>query len=286
MIEVRNLRYRYRGAGEDSLRGVSFEIREGEIFGFLGPSGAGKSTTQKILIGLLQDYRGSVQVLGQEVRDWDTDYYNTIGVSFELPNHYRKLTAEENLNYFRALHGGKALPAKTVLSWVGLNEAARKPVAAFSKGMMVRLSVARSFLHRPRLLFLDEPTSGLDPVNARRMKDLIRWLRQEGTTVFVTTHNMHVAEELCDRVGFILNGSLSELDSPVSLKQRYGRRNVRVAYHDGGKQTEEREFALDGLGDNRAFIDLLKSARHIESIHSTETTLDSVFVRVTGEGLE
>jgi fluoroquinolone transport system ATP-binding protein len=118
------------------------------------------------------------------------------------------------------------------------------------------------------------------------MKDLIRWLRQEGTTVFVTTHNMHVAEELCDRVGFILNGSLSELDSPVSLKQRYGRRNVRVAYHDGGKQTEEREFALDGLGDNRAFIDLLKSARHIESIHSTETTLDSVFVRVTGEGLE
>ncbi|NBC30349.1 MAG: ATP-binding cassette domain-containing protein, partial [Spirochaetes bacterium] len=181
---------------QDSLHGISFAVERGEIFGFLGPSGAGKSTTQKILIGLLQDYRGSAPVLGREVADWDSRYYDAVGVSFELPNHYRKLTAEENLNYFRALHGGQALEPETVLSWVGLQDAARKRVAAFSKGMMARLSVARSLLHEPQVLFLDEPTSGLDPVNARRVKDLVLWLREQGTTVFVTTHNMHVAEEL------------------------------------------------------------------------------------------
>lgn len=285
MIDVRNLRYRYQGAPQHSLQGLSFDVGAGEIFGFLGPSGAGKSTTQKILIGLLQDYEGSVRVFEQEVSDWSSEYYDTIGVSFELPNHYRKLTAEENLNYFRALHGDDSLAPETVLSWVALGDAAQKRVAQFSKGMMVRLSVARSILHRPKLLFLDEPTSGLDPVNARRIKDLILWLRDRGTTVFVTTHNMQVAEELSDRVGFIVGGRLAEIDAPDTLKRRYGRRDVRVAYRNGSEGAQETEFSLDGLGENPAFLRLLQSARRIESIHTTESTLENIFIEVTGEEL-
>jgi fluoroquinolone transport system ATP-binding protein len=151
--------------------------------------------------------------------------------------------------------------------------------------MMVRLSVARSILHRPKLLFLDEPTSGLDPVNARRVKDLILWLRDRGTTVFVTTHNMQVAEELCDRVGFIVGGRLVEIDAPDTLKRRYGRRDVRVAYRNGSEGVQETEFSLDGLGENQAFLRLLQSARRIESIHTTESTLENIFIEVTGQEL-
>lgn len=285
MITVKNLTYTYPAAKQETLHGLDFEIAEGEIFGFLGPSGAGKSTTQKILIGLLKEYGGQIQVMGREVSAWGQDYYEHVGVSFEFPNHYLKLTALENLNYFRSLYRGKTVDPLEVLAWVGLQAEADKLVADYSKGMKVRLNVARSLLHQPKILFLDEPTSGLDPTNARKIKDLISGLRGNGTTVFITTHNMMVADELCDRVAFITAGKISLIDTPSRLKKQYGQRNVQVEYLNGGQNIEHREFPLDGLGDNDAFITLLKSANRIETIHTQETTLENIFIEVTGQEL-
>lgn len=285
MITVRDLTFTYPGASEETLHGLHFEIAEGEIFGFLGPSGAGKSTTQKILIGLLKEYGGTIEVMGRDVSGWGQDYYQHIGVSFELPNHYLKLTALENLQYFRSLYAGETRDPMEVLAWVGLDADANKKVADFSKGMKVRLNVARSLIHHPTVLFLDEPTSGLDPVNARKIKDLVLDLRKQGTTVFVTTHNMMVADELCDRVAFITAGNISVIDAPTTLKKQYGKRNVRVEYVNGTEELAQQEFPLDGLGDNAAFLALLQSGHRIETIHTQETTLENIFIEVTGEAL-
>jgi fluoroquinolone transport system ATP-binding protein len=285
MITVKNLTYTYLGANKETLHGLNFAIAEGEIFGFLGPSGAGKSTTQKILIGLLKTYGGSIKVMGREVSAWGQDYYEHIGVSFELPNHYLKLTALENLNYFRSLYSGATHDPMQVLEWVGLTEDADKKVADYSKGMKIRLNVARSLIHKPKLLFLDEPTSGLDPVNARKIKDLIGDLRQQGTTVFVTTHNMAVADELCDRVAFVTAGNISVIDAPHTLKKRFGTRSVEVEYVNGTQEIRHQEFPLDGLGNNPAFVNLLQSASRVETIHTQETTLENIFIEVTGQEL-
>jgi fluoroquinolone transport system ATP-binding protein len=283
-ITVTQLHFAYPKAAADVLHGLDFVIEEREILGFLGPSGAGKSTTQKILIGLLKAYQGSITVLGRELNQWGTDYYEQIGVSFELPNHFLRLSARENLNYFRSLYGGTTRNPMQVLEWVGLAEDADNRVSTFSKGMKIRLNVARSLLHQPKLLFLDEPTGGLDPVNARHIKDLILKQREQGTTVFVTTHSMELADELCDRVAFITAGSISMIDSPRALKKRYGKRLVTVEYTTGTQIIETREFPLDGLGDNTDFINLLKTS-HIESIHTQESTLENVFIHVTGQEL-
>ena len=285
MIKVNNLTYTYPNANKPTLKGLNFEIAEREIFGFLGPSGAGKSTTQKIIIGLLKEYGGSIEVMGREIRNWGQDYYEHIGVSFELPNHYLKLTALENLNYFKSLYSGDTYDPMEVLEWVGLQEDGKKLVSEFSKGMKVRLNVARSLLHKPKLLFLDEPTSGLDPVNARKIKDLVLTLRDRNTTVFVTTHNMTVADELCDRVAFINAGKISAMDSPTALKKKYGKRDVTVEYMNGTQELAHQQFPLDGLGNNSDFLQLLKSGNHIETIHTQETTLEKIFIEVTGEEL-
>lgn len=285
MITVKDLKFTYPNAKKETLHGLNFEIAEREIFGFLGPSGAGKSTTQKIIIGLLKDYSGSIQVMGREIRDWGQDYYEHIGVSFELPNHYLKLTARENLNYFRSLYSGDTHDAMEVLEWVGLGDDADKMVSDFSKGMKVRLNVARGLIHKPKLLFLDEPTSGLDPVNARKIKDLVLQLRDRGTTVFITTHNMVVADELCDRVAFVNSGNISAMDAPTALKKKYGKREISVEYMNGTQDVQYQQFRLDGLGDNSDFLALLKTANHIETIHTQETTLEKIFIEVTGEEL-
>lgn len=285
MIRVKDLTFTYPGAKEPTLRGLDFEIAKGEIFGFLGPSGAGKSTTQNILIGLLKGYHGNAEVMEKEVHKWGQDYYEQVGVSFELPNHYLKLTALENLNYFHALYSGDTNDPMDVLDWVGLADHAGQKVASFSKGMKIRLNVARSLIHKPAILFLDEPTSGLDPVNAEKIKQLALALRNDGTTIFVTTHNMHLADELCDRVAFINSGKICALDAPTTLKKNYGRRILRVEHSNGETDLTVQEFPLDGLDRNEAFQTLLRSSRRLETLHSEEATLDRIFIEITGQDL-
>jgi fluoroquinolone transport system ATP-binding protein len=283
MITVNQLHFSYNRAKQPTLKNLNFAVEPGEVFGFLGPSGAGKSTTQKILIGLLKDYQGQVNIFGKNLKDWNSDYYERIGVSFELPNHFLKLTAIENLTYFGSLYSRPPRLPQELLELVNLGNDGKMLVSQYSKGMKNRLNVARSLVNHPDLLFLDEPTSGLDPVNSRRIKDLIKDQQKQGRTIFLTTHDMYVAEELCDRVAFIVDGEIKAMDAPRTLKLRYGTPSVRVEYHLNS-HTEQTEFPLAELGENQAFIDLLRT-HEVQTIHTMEATLEDIFIRVTGRSL-
>lgn len=282
-IAVEELRFAYRRGGPRAVDGMSFRVSPGEVFGFLGPSGAGKSTTQRILVRLLRRYDGEVTVLGRPLADWGAGYHEQVGVSFELPNHYLKLTALENLRFFASLYSRPTADPGELLGRLGLAQHASVRVGHYSKGMQVRLSVARALLNNPDLLFLDEPTSGLDPVNARIVRDLVREQRDLGRTVFLTTHDMAAADALCDRVAFVVDGRIAAVDTPRALRLRGARRVLRVEHTVAGRLTRQ-EFPLDDLGRNQAFLDLLRSGA-IETMHTTEQTLDDVFVAVTGRTL-
>jgi fluoroquinolone transport system ATP-binding protein len=283
MIHVEDLKYSYPGKTEMVLKGISFSIEKGEIFGFLGPSGAGKSTTQKTLIGILKDYKGKVKVGGQNISEVTGDFYNNVGVSFEFPNLYSKLTGKENLDFFASLYKGRTTPSMELLTKLGLENAADKRVSDYSKGMKMRLNFCRALVHDPDIVFLDEPTSGLDPVNAKKVKDIILNLKSRGKTIFLTTHNMNVADELCNRVAFINEGELVLIDSPRHLKIEKGDKKLRLDFSENA-QLVSREFSLDGLGENSDFLELLKNKK-IETIHSQEATLEEIFIQTTGRGL-
>lgn len=284
VASVDGLTYTYAAATNPAVRNLSFSIARGEIFGLLGPSGAGKSTTQKVLIGLLPDYGGGVSVFGKDLARWNADYYEQIGVSFELPNHYLKLSGLENLRYFQSLYRDRTRPPNTLLELVGLQDDGDRLVSQYSKGMKTRLGVARALLNDPDLIFMDEPTVGLDPGNARRIKNLIRNQKQAGRTVFLTTHDMAVADELCDRVAFIVNGEIRLIDSPHDLKLAHGTRTVLVECVADGR-TDQQTFPIDGLGENADFLALLRGGT-VETLHTQEATLEDVFIRVTGYRLQ
>lgn len=284
MITVENLSFSYAGSDSETLRNLHFSVQKGEVFGFLGPSGAGKSTTQKIVTGLLYPFRGNVDVLGHPVSDWGSDLYNHIGVSFEFPNHYLKLTARENLVYFSKLFSGETEDPEILLERVGLQADAEIRVSQFSKGMKNRLTVARALLNKPEVLFLDEPTAGLDPVNARRIMDLIGAEVEAGRTVFLTTHDMQVADTMCDRVAFIVGGQISTIDTPSALKIKHGTRSVKIVYLVGGT-TQTIQFELDGLHTNERFQEIMALGT-VQTIHTTEASLSDVFIQVTGTRLE
>ncbi len=284
VIDVQQLTYNYPKTDEPAVRAMDFSVSHGEIFGFLGPSGAGKSTTQKLLIGLLRGHGGQALVWGKDPQAWGPDYYQRIGVSFELPNHYLKLTGAENLRFFASLYDGNTLDPRHLLDSVGLADAADTRVGRYSKGMQMRLTFARSLINDPELLFLDEPTSGLDPVNARTVKDMIWDLKSRGRTIFLTTHDMATADELCDRVAFVVDGRIVALDRPAELKIARSQRLVRVQYRGHGGALQTSDFRLDGLAQDREFHRVI-SDHHVETIHSTEASLDDVFVDVTGRRL-
>lgn len=281
IIDVDGLTYRYAGAAAPAVKDISFSVGAGEIFGFLGPSGAGKSTTQKVLIRLLDGYDGTVDVLGRELTRWGDDFFEQVGVSFELPASYRKMTGRENLDLFASLYAGETEDPGKLLGMVGLAGDADQRVAQYSKGMQMRLNFARSLLNRPKLLFLDEPTGGLDPGNARRIKEIVLELRdKQGVTVFLTTHDMMVADELCDRVAFMVDGELPVIASPRELKLEHGQRRVRLELRVDG---EVREESL-GLDELDRMPTLLEGAK-VETIHTEEATLEQVFLEVTGREL-
>ncbi|MFA6402475.1 MAG: ABC transporter ATP-binding protein [Salinivirgaceae bacterium] len=282
MIKVSELVFRYPKQKEDAIKGISFSIEKGEIYGFLGPSGAGKSTTQKILIRLLTGYKGTIQVLGKDLTQWDNRFYNHIGVGFELPNHYAKLTGLENLELFASFYQNPRKNLIELLEMVGLQDAAHKKTEEYSKGMKMRLNFVRALIHNPEILFFDEPTSGLDPINARTIRNIITHLKSEGKTIFLTTHNMHDADELCDRVAFITNGKIQAEGAPKALKLQYGKPLLRVEYENHGLHSQE--FELVQLGQNEQFFNLLKN-QSIVSIHTREASLDEVFIKTTGEKL-
>lgn len=281
MIRVQDLRFSY--TRQPFIMEMNFNVSKGEIFGFLGPSGAGKSTLQKILTGLLTTYTGSVIVNGQEVKNPDSGFYENIGVDFEFPSLYEKLTARENLRFFASLYK-KHQAIGPLLESVGLLQDADKKVAEYSKGMKARLDFIKALLHDPAVLFLDEPTSGLDPSNARRMKDIILQEKAKGKTILLTTHNMYDATELCDRVAFIVDGKLQALDSPRNLIMSRGAGRVCYTYSDNGRE-KQADIPLSQTGADNLLNQLIRENRLL-SIHSSEPTLNDIFVELTGRRLQ
>jgi fluoroquinolone transport system ATP-binding protein len=282
MFKVNDLRFTYPKNKEETIKGISFEIGKGEIFGFLGPSGAGKSTTQKILIKLLDQYQGIISYNGSNISELDDSFFENIGVSFEMPIHFSKMTAMENINFFLKLYKKNA-DVKELMTAVGLWEDRDKMVSEYSKGMKIRLNFVRAMLNDPEMLFLDEPTNGLDPTNAMILKDLIRAFKKRGGTVFITSHIMNDIDQLCDRVAFIVDGQIIEMDSPRNLKLKYGKRIMKVEYKEKGTLVTK-EFPMDHIGQNEEFIGILQT-KDIETLHSGETTLEEIFIKVTGVGL-
>jgi fluoroquinolone transport system ATP-binding protein len=279
MIDVKDLKYTYPKSETPTIKGIQFSIEKGEIFGFLGPSGAGKSTTQKILIKILSGFSGDAKVMNKSLNAWDGEFYENIGVGFELPNHYAKLTAIENLDFFSEFYRKKTRRPEELLEMVDLLGDKDKRIESFSKGMKMRLNFVRALMHDPQILFFDEPTSGLDPVNARKLKNIIIDLKRQGKTIFITTHNMYDADELCDRVAFIVDGKLTLTDTPHNLKLRNGKRKVKVEF--GKRQAEFMEFDLDTIATNTEFLSILQT-QEITSIHSQEATLEDIFIKTTG----
>jgi fluoroquinolone transport system ATP-binding protein len=281
-FRIDNLCFNYPGSKEDVIKGISFEVREGEVFGLLGPSGAGKSTTQKIMIKLLENYSGEVSYFGRNLKDINKSFYEEVGVGFEMPVHFSKMTGLENMEFFSGFYK-KHTNYKDLMERVGLWEYRNVMVGNYSKGMKVRLNFVRAMLNNPRVLFLDEVTNGLDPINARIIKEIITEYRNQGGTVFLSTHLMNDVEQLCDVIAFCVNGKLHEISTPRELKLKYGKRDIEIEYKESGI-TRKEVFLLDGIGNNEDFQYIIRN-KEIETIHSGETSMEEIFIIVTGGAL-
>jgi fluoroquinolone transport system ATP-binding protein len=282
IFSVENVYFSYQSAKKDvkpTLNNLSFEVRSGEIYGFLGPSGAGKSTTQKILTRIIKDYKGSIKYKGKDLKSFNRKFYEDIGIGFELPIHFSKLSARENLRFFQSLYKNK-IDFEPILKRLNLADDADRPVGDYSKGMKMRLNFARALINNPKFLFLDEPTNGLDPSNAKIIKDMILEFKKKGGTVFLTTHLMADVEALCDYVVFLNDGKIVESDTVKNLKIKHGKKSVKVEYLVKGK-VKRAEFELNKVGSNKAFLALIKKYP-IQTIHSQETSLEDIFIKVTG----
>lgn len=264
---------------KEVLKKVSFEVPAGEIFGLLGPSGAGKTTLIKIMTGQLS-YSGKAEILGKSCDRLDRSIYSEIGMVMDNNGIYERLTCYDNIVLFARFNGIKKENVATVLERVGLKD--MKAVAGrLSKGMKQRLVLARALLHHPKLLFLDEPTSGLDPATANEIHKLLLELKDEGTTIFLTTHNMVEAQKLCDHIALLNDGTIVEFGVPDELCRRYNKDNsITILGKDGETVTliNNPEYA----GQIAAFF----ANDNVAAIHSSEPNLESVFMKLTGRELD
>jgi fluoroquinolone transport system ATP-binding protein len=283
MITVEGLYHSYSNDENYAVKDVSFKIPKGEVFGFLGPSGAGKSTTQGVLTGLLQLQKGNVVVAGYDLHKVDNKRFNKIGVSFEQSNVYNKLTAKENLQFYAKLFDVKTRDPMDLIRLVGLDGKENKRAGEFSKGMKHRLTFARSLINYPELWFLDEPTTGLDPAIAAEIKNIIKEQTSKGVTSFLTTHNMYIADELCNRVAFIVDGEIKLIDEPEKLKLQYGKKLVDIEYVDDGEIKKETLKTIEEKDKLRAGE--IVNNYEIRTMHTKEATLEEIFIEVTGREL-
>ena len=256
---------------------LTFSVKGGEIFGFLGPNGAGKTTTIRMLTGQLSPTTGQAYVVGCKIPGEQKQLKPLIGVVFEYQNLYERMSGYENLAFAARLYAMPTCRVDEVLDQVELSERARDPVKTYSGGMKQRLLIARAWLHHPKVLFLDEPTKGLDPDIAQGVRRLIKSIASQGTTIFLTTHYMEEADQLCQRVAFLNQGHIVALDTPEQLKVTHGQRNVRVKSVDG----RVLELSLDDPTDGQRLGELAASGQ-ILTLHSLEATLEDVFIKLAG----
>ncbi len=267
-----------------AVNGISFKVEEGQILGFLGPNGAGKTTTVKMLTGQLKPKKGKATLLGMDVAKNVEAVQGDIGVCFETTNLYEKMSAIENLKLFARLFGITDFDPGILLGKVDLASRGKDRVETYSRGMKQRLMVARSMINSPRVLFLDEPTAGLDPVSSEAIRNIILEERERGATVFLTTHDMLEADKLSDQVAFMNQGQIVALDTPLNLKQKYGKRALKVKVSTGSGELVDREIILDTPETPQA-VQKLFSQENVVTVHSEEATLEDIFINITGRGL-
>jgi len=267
----------------NSLRAVdniSFSVAAGEIFGFLGHNGAGKTTTIRMLSGQLQPTSGGGRVAGCDIVTEQQRLRPLIGVVSEHQNLYERMSGRENLEFAARLYGQNIERIDAALKQVDLLDRAGDKVQNYSNGMKQRLLIARSILHGPQIVFLDEPTRGLDPIVGREIRRLIVDMSKEGVTIFLTTHYMEEADQLCNRVAFLSEGRIVALDTPDNLKTAHGKQQVNITLDNG----ESLSIALDGEDAGRELQQLV-SGGHVRTLHSAEATLEEVFIQLAGRRL-
>ena len=273
MIRVENVSKSF--GSKKALHQISFEIKEGEIFGFLGPSGSGKTTMINVLTGQLAADQGKTVLLGKNSQDLTSNDLEQIGIVSDGSGFYEKMSLYKNLLIYAKLYGLKSDRVVQVLQQVGLADAKDTIAEKLSTGMKQRMFLARALLNAPKILFLDEPTSGLDPTTSKMIHTLLQELKQAGTTIFLTTHDMHEATLLCDRLSLLNKGNLIEYGSPQDIIQKYHvDKKVHVVYNDGREQIVQFE-ELPHLDTTDLMV-----------VHSCEPTLEEIFIRLTGEKLD
>jgi ABC-2 type transport system ATP-binding protein len=264
-----------------AIKNVSFNVKQGEIFGFLGPSGSGKTTTVKVLTGELKQTVGDVKVLGIDSANFGTsEFKSQIGILSDNSSLYERLTIYDNLKLFCKLYRAPLKQIDVVLREVNLHDERTKTVSMLSKGMKQRVLLAKALIHNPKLVFLDEPTSALDPGNMAHIHRGLQKLNEAGTTIFLTTHNMEEATELCDRVAFLHNGELQEIDSPNSLRYKYSTHAFHVETFKGNR------LVINNQPDKAEQIRELIANGEVKTMHTDNPTLGQIFLKVTGKELE
>ena len=279
--EIRITDVRHRFGEQEVLKGIQLDVQKGEIFGLLGPSGAGKTTLINIMTGQLTPSAGHVEILGKKSTALSGEDYMQIGIMMDNFGLYERMSAFDNLKFYEMIDGRDSKKIMQILEYVGLKDAAKKKVSALSKGMRNRLSFARVLLRSPRVMFLDEPTSGLDPMTVEAIHDLILREKEKGTTIFLTTHNMHEAEKLCDHIALLNEGNIVEFGPPNEICRRYNhQKKLQIHLKDGN------DLLLGHTPESGEKIAELLRAGELETIHSTEPNLETVFMELTGKGFD
>ena len=272
MINVKNVTKKFNQ--KVALEEISFEVKKGEIFGFLGPSGSGKTTMIKILTGQLNADSGQTELLGKVSEKLTPADLEQIGLVSDTSGFYEKLSLYKNLQAYAKLYGKPNARVDEVLKQVDLYDSKNLAAEKLSTGMKQRMFLARALINKPQVLFLDEPTSGLDPTTSKKIHELLLELKEAGTTIFLTTHDMNEATLLCDRLSLLNRGHLIEYGTPASIIQKYNHeKKVQLTFAD----ETQRQITFEELGQT----DLAQ----VVAIHSCEPTLEEIFIQLTGEKL-
>ena len=272
MIVVKNVTKKF--GQKVALEEISFEVKKGEIFGFLGPSGSGKTTMIKILTGQLNADSGQTELLGKVSEKLTPADLEQIGLVSDTSGFYEKLSLYKNLQAYAKLYGKPNARVDEVLKQVDLYDSKNLAAEKLSTGMKQRMFLARALINKPQVLFLDEPTSGLDPTTSKKIHELLLDLKESGTTIFLTTHDMNEATLLCDRLSLLNRGHLIEYGTPSSIIQKYNHeKKVQLTFSD----ETQTEITFEELGQT----DLAQ----VVAIHSCEPTLEEIFIQLTGEKL-
>lgn len=302
-IEVTNLTKKFNGLV--AVDNISFEVKKGELFGFLGPNGAGKTTTIRMLTGVIKPDKGSAAIFGYDVVKQGLKTRQLMGIVPEMSNAYVDLSAWNNLMLVGGLYGinktERTERATNLLEKFDLYQRKEQLVKGFSKGMKQKLLLCMALISEPRILFLDEPTSGLDVESQRLIKDMIREFNANGTTVFLTTHNMEEANQLCDRIAIINHGKIAEIDSPEKVRQQScGLRTIEISFdkpvstedllsipriNGANKMGAKFRLCVDETGAAiDALVDYARSRKlNIITLNTLAPSLEDVFLQLVKE---